>query len=121
MRSDKDFLTFLKGMLKGKTLIFMLAVVALVALVIHAQSQAAVDEVEAPVSEESELSELCSSVAGVGRCRVTVVLDSDGSVSAVAVVCEGGDSLTVRARLTELITTLYGIGSNRVSIMKLGK
>ena len=69
---------------------------------------------------------LCSSVEGVGECRVSVVFESaekSGSekVYSVAVICEGADNVKVRARLTELITTLYGIGANRVSIIKLSK
>ena len=52
-------------------------------------------------------------------------LDKNGKetdeVFSVAVICEGADDVSVRARLTELITSLYGIGANRVSIVKLEK
>ena len=40
-------------------------------------------------------------------------------VYAVAVVCEGADSTAVRSDITELLTSIYGIGANRVEILPL--
>ena len=77
-------------------------------------------EAEKPTDEEM-LTELCSSVDGVGRCRVTVVYTSEGDVFAVAVVCDGADNTNVKAQLTDMLTTLLGIGSNRVSILKFNE
>ena len=77
-------------------------------------------EAEKPTDEEM-LTELCGSVDGVGRCRVTVVYTSEGDIFAVAVVCDGADSTEVKARLTDMLTTLLGIGSNRVSILKFNE
>ena len=83
---------------------------------------------------ESELAELCSSVRGVGRCRVSVSFSrgaeniSKGSllietkppsVLGVIIVCKGADSDAVRRDLTELITSLFAISSTRVAILKL--
>lgn len=34
----------------------------------------------------------------------------------VAVVCEGGDNAVVKSEITQLITSLFGIGSNRVYV-----
>lgn len=83
---------------------------------------------------EGELSELCSSVRGVGRCRVTVTfsegehLQYKGStvtgstppkVMGVSVVCDGADKDTVREALSECICSLFDIRSNRVSILKM--
>ena len=76
-------------------------------------------------TDEERLVTLISSVEGAGECRVTVVYresqtqNDTREVFAVAVVCEGGDNVNVRARITELVTTLYGVGANRVSVMKL--
>ena len=69
-------------------------------------------------ADGESLSELCSSVEGVGRCRVTLVYDSEGNAFAAAVICDGADDPRVRARLTDMLTTLLGIGSNRISILK---
>ena len=83
---------------------------------------------------EAELSELCSSVNGVGRCRVTVTFERGeervykGStlieskppkVMGVTVVCKGADSDLVRAELVSMMSALFDIGSNRIAVLKL--
>lgn len=68
----------------------------------------------------NEIEELCSATYGVGECRVLLSYAEDGErVVAVAVVCEGADSIEVRQRLTELLSSFYGIGYNRISIERL--
>lgn len=72
-------------------------------------------------SGASEIEQLCSSIEGVGECRVMLSYAQDGrTVVAVAVVCDGGDSVTVRHRLTELLSSFYGIGYHRISIERSG-
>ncbi len=66
-----------------------------------------------------EVEGLCSSVEGVGECRVMLSFGDGGEVLAVAVICEGGDSVGVRYRLTELLSSLYGISTHRICIEKL--
>ena len=81
-----------------------------------------------------ELEKLCSSVDGVGRCRVYVTFSRGeqntykGSnlvetrppkVEGVTVVCRGADSERVEAELCEMISALFGIGYNRIAILKL--
>ena len=73
---------------------------------------------EPDTSENTLLSELCSSVRGVGECEVMISYGEGGEVMAVAVICEGADSSSVRAALTDMIGSLYGIGANRISILK---
>lgn len=83
---------------------------------------------------ESRLSELCSSVEGVGKCRVFVTFESGEEnlykggvlietkpprVMGVSVVCQGADKPAVKNELNELFTSLFDIGSNRVKILKL--
>ena len=83
---------------------------------------------------EAELGELCSSVNGVGRCRVTVTFERGeervykGStlieskppkVMGVTVVCKGADSDLVRAELVSMMSALFDIGSNRIAVLKL--
>ena len=83
---------------------------------------------------EGELSELCSLVDGVGRCYVYVTFERGSEntyksgnlietrppkVMGVSVVCRGAESARVKSELTELITSLFGIGANRVKILKL--
>lgn len=74
------------------------------------------------VSEEEKIAELCAMTEGVGECRVAVTYSEDGErVFAVALLCEGADSPSVRKRLTETLCTLYGIGANRVAVIKLSE
>lgn len=73
---------------------------------------------EAEESDAATLSAICSSVAGVGECEVMISYSPSGEVAAVAVICDGADTPAVRAALTDMISSLYGIGSNRISILK---
>lgn len=129
MRSDKDFLTFLKGIVKGKRA-FLFASVLLLLLFLVIFPKSCGESAEAIEDEKSEtearIEELCSSVEGVGKCRVMVTLESDkkgeeGRVYSVAVVCEGAENAEVRLKIKELISSLYGIGKNRISVVKMGK
>ena len=82
---------------------------------------------------ESELAEICASVSGVGKCRVMITFErgaekvykgsqlvesSPPRVSGVTVVCEGGESQTVKGTLTEMISALFGIGKNRIAVLE---
>ena len=75
---------------------------------------------EKPRDEEARVSELCSGVAGVGRCSVVLNI-KDGDVISAAVLCDGADSPKVESNLKELISSLYGIGYNRISVLKLSE
>ena len=77
---------------------------------------------------EERLREMCSSLAGVGECRVMVTYKVSGerygssgtkTVESVAVVCRGADKACVRAELTEMLSSLFGIGTNRIHISKM--
>jgi hypothetical protein len=85
---------------------------------------------------ENELEDTCSSVEGVGKCRVMITFDKGAEnvykgsqlvestpprVSGVTVVCEGGNGSSVKGELTEMIAALFGIGKNRISVMELKK
>ncbi len=83
---------------------------------------------------ENEISALCSSVSGVGKCRVfitfergeetvykgsSVVETRPPKVKGVMIACRGAESDGVRNQLTDMMTALFDIGSNRVAILKL--
>ena len=83
---------------------------------------------------EEELKELCSDVDGVGKCRVSITFERGeqntykGSslietkppkILGITVICKGGDSDAVRARLVEMFSALFDIGSNRIAVLKL--
>ena len=74
------------------------------------------------IREEERIAELCAMTEGVGECRVVVTYASDGKeVYAVAVLCDGAESAEIRGKITSVICSLYGIGSHRVSVIKLAE
>jgi hypothetical protein len=103
-----------------RILILVLAVALLISAGLIGREATEGDTPSAPTDEE-KLSEICSQIEGVGRCRVTLVYPKDGEVYSAAVVCDGADDTRVRARLTDILTTLLGIGSNRISILKFNE
>jgi stage III sporulation protein AG len=38
----------------------------------------------------------------------------------VAVICQGGDDLLVRQAIVEAVTAVLGVGSNKVSVARMG-
>ena len=83
---------------------------------------------------EDELKALCESIEGAGKCRVSVSfsegekLEYKGSniirsepprVLGVTVVCEGGDDFYIRNSISDCMTALFDIGSNRVCVLKM--
>ena len=93
-----------------------------IALLIFAAMQGGEAEEVSDIGEEAALAEMCSSIDGVGRSVVMITYAEGGeSVFAVAVLCEGAESLRVRERLTDMIGSLYGIGANRISVLKIAK
>ena len=83
---------------------------------------------------EGELAEICSSVRGVGKCRVMITFERGAEnsyrgsqlieskpprVLGVSVICRGGDSAEVKSELCELISALFDIGRNRIAVLKL--
>ena len=96
------------------------------------KSEMSLDEYRAEL--ERQVASICSSVEGVGECKVFITLERGeqnvykGSsvietkpprVLGVSVVCRGAESDLTRRRLTEMLTALFDIGSNRVAILKL--
>ena len=119
-RSWDSFLSFFSG---GKGAVGILIVVLLGAILLGLGSFGG-SEVE-QISEAERLSALCEKMEGVGKCEVYISYEpasygsSSERVSGVAVVCEGAGSAAVRAQLVSLVVSLYGIGSNRISITKM--
>lgn len=137
--------TFLKSFGKSKKLLAVLLIAALGILLIILSSsyggrEASNEEVEKIGLEEykenmeNEIAALCSSVSGVGRCRVFITFERGeetvykGSsvveirppkVKGVMIACRGAESDGVRSQLTDMMTALFDIGSNRVAILKL--
>ena len=130
---------------RKKTLSFLLAAAALIILVLSLfggqgseknenQSPEAITLEEYKADLEEKIAALCSSVSGVGKCKVFITFERGeenvykGSsitevkpprVQGVTVVCRGADNDTVKCRITEMMTALFDIGANRVAVLKL--
>ena len=114
LKSDKGFFDILKGIKLSGVIIPLCLGVLLIILSGNSDS-------EKPEVKENALSELCSYVDGVGRCYAEASYDSEGEVFAVAVMCEGADNTEVRSELYRLISSFYGIGYNRISVLKISE
>lgn len=83
------------------------------------------------VQEEEKLSALICRLEGVEHCYVSVhfssgeesvreggvtVSFSPARVSSVVVLYKGELTLSLKEKIVDMVTTLYGIGSNRVSV-----
>ena len=85
---------------------------------------------------EDEIEDMLSMMEGVGRCSVCVTF-SDGErytysgsrlistapprVLGIGVVCEGGGSPEVCARISDALSAVFDVGANRVSVSKMKK
>ena len=113
MKFDGGFKKYIMGA-KGGLVALLLATVGVLLLL-----QGGTEKNVRSAELETELAELCSSADGVGECRVMITYGEDGEVFAVAVLCSGAESARVRSEVKELVGSLFGIGANRISVMKL--
>jgi hypothetical protein len=85
---------------------------------------------------EERLEALCSQIDGVGRAEVMLTFESGalaeyrGStqigtspprVLGVTVLCTGGRDAEIRAELTGMLSALLGIGTSRISVLRLAE
>ncbi len=72
-------------------------------------------------SEESLTANKEYVIIGSGGGQQGLVLKMlEPQVRGVAVICRGGDDLTVKQAIVEAVTAVLGIGSNKVSVARLG-
>ena len=118
-----DFIKFFKEK-KDATKILIVLALGLILVFLGSKSDETL-EVEAGIEEK--IATACSGVDGVGDCSVLVYyapIDSrtdEAKVESVIVICEGADSVEVRLTLTEMLSSFFGIGTNRIRIEKMKK
>ena len=79
---------------------------------------------------EEELEAICIAVAGGEKATVMVTYESvveqnywyneknsEKKISGVAIVCEGGDNPNIRLKLHEIISSLFGLPSTRITVV----
>lgn len=64
-------------------------------------------------TESEKLEALLSQIQDVGRAQV--LLSKNGAV----VVCDGAELATVRLNVTNAVTSYTGLGSDKISVMKM--
>ena len=124
---------------KGSVLLFAILTLGVFLLIFSSAPETEAQENTQSLEEykarlEEELSAVCSSVSGVGRCKVTVTFERGeekiykGSsvietrppkVLGVTVVCKGADSDKVRSEIIDMMSALFDIGTNRIAVLKL--
>ena len=115
--------SFVKHLKNKKELVLVLILLCVAVALIVIGSAGGSDT--ADDSYESRVADICNSIEGVGRCRVLIYYGepttrySEKKVEGIVVVCEGAGSIEVRRRLTEALSSFFGIGSNRVIIEKM--
>ena len=120
---DKRIIGYFKG---KKDLALIVIALALGLILIFLGGKVDSEPEAEEVGEEERIATACSRIDGVGECTVYLYYSpSDShskaeSVESVIVVCEGADSPDVRLRLTEMLSSFFGIGTNRIRIEKLG-
>ena len=130
MKLPIDFLRYVrngKGYLKI-ILFLSLGVLLIVFGLSGRESSAGADTPS--LSEEERVADFCSSLVGVGECRVLITYRTESDrygkstkddILGIAVLCDGGDNITVKERVIDTLTSLYGIGANRIRVEKLKK
>ncbi len=114
-KSDKGFLDFLRS---GGGSLKIWVILLLGAALILIGSLGGTDKKSAP-DTETRVAEMCALAEGVGRCEVMLTYGSDGEVESALVLCDGGDLPSVRARVTDMVSSLFGIGTNRIMVQKI--
>ena len=118
LKSDNGIIDFLKnGGGKGKIWIALLIGAALILL----GSRTSTTEQPKDADTAAALAEICSLAEGVGRCEVMLTYGEGGEVTAALVLCDGAESASVRARVVSMISTLFGIGTHKIEVVKISR
>ena len=122
LKLDNRFWKYIKN---KKDITGIAVVLALGLLLIFLGGKSTTSNNESDPGMEERIATACSDVEGVGACSVFVYYsptntkEKEDNVESIIVICEGADSLEVRMRLTKMLSSFFGIGSNRVRIEKM--
>ena len=119
-KSDSSFLSFIKADGRNKLGIWAILLVGALLILIGVSTPSTKDD-ELNSDTAQALAEICSQVEGVGECRVMLTYGDDGEVTAALVLCEGADLPAVKARVVSMVSTLFGIGTHRIEVVKISK
>ena len=116
LKSDRIFRDFWKKGVPWRVIIpFLLGVLLLIIPLLFGERE---NESSEPSNDESCIEEICSAINGVEECRAVVTYSSDGSdIAAVAVIYTGSGSKETEKNIKDVISTLYGVGANRIAVI----
>lgn len=117
---DKGFIKYIK---EKKDITKIAIVIALGLVLIFIGGRREKEEVRDDTDFEDRLAAACREVEGVGACEVFVYCGTENGqdkadIESVIVICEGADSAEVRLKLTEMLSSFLGIGTNRIRVEK---
>lgn len=121
MKSDKSFAEFLRSG-NRKSLWALIFLFGVILIILGGVFSSDGEENLGEAGLEEQIAEICSATEGVGECRVMITYsEGKDEVYAVAVLCEGAESTATRAKIVELVGSLFGIGANRITVLKISK
>lgn len=82
------------------------------------KAQQTAGTVSQPTQTEARLTSILSSIDGVGATNV-MVNESDGKITGVVIVCEGGDSIIVKNDILNAVSTALNIEKNIIAIYSM--
>ncbi len=81
-------------------------------------------------SLEESLEQFLMKLEGVGHCEVMIYMDSStktsytstvyNKISGIAIICDGGKNSSVKNSIIEILTRLFGLSGNRISVNAKG-
>lgn len=96
---------------------FIVIALAVGLALIFAGNESEVESVE--INVEDRISAMCSSIEGVGECEVILYYSESRDaerVESIIVICDGADSVEVKSRLISMLSSFFGIGTNRIRV-----
>ena len=76
-------------------------------------------KVETGDDRADRLTEILSSMSGVGKCKVMLTYGDNDAVEGVVVVAEGADNMQTKLRIIDAVSALLKVDSGCVKIYKM--
>ena len=108
---------FLKYVRDKRNVAFIVIALAVGLALIFAGNESEGESVE--INVEDRISAMCSSIEGVGECEVILYYSDSRDVErveSIIVICDGADSVEVKSRLISMLSSFFGIGTNRIRV-----
>ena len=118
---DRGFFKYVKERKDVTKVIFVIALGLILLFLGRGSDEGEISDKD---DTEARLAAVCSEVEGVGECEIMIYYSpadsrtGEGKIESVIVICDGADSSKVKLRLTEMLSSFLGIGTNRIRVEK---